>query len=710
MRFRHLIFAAAALAAPFAVAPAQASADSTCYPEWKIRHTNLDGCSGTALLSPGNDTRTNLLMLLYDRHGSVGVSHVPNYDDWVDSRRRGEAQPFNFPYFAGRLGPGRKEDDNSSNLALGTRCFSNDAGSASYIAAIGAAKGLSGEERAVLAAARSAMKPECSSDETNRAVAEVAVQNVQSKAGKAFAAYLIGAAAFYDGDFAGARAAFAGVGKADNGWLAEATAYMLARAALNQATESAFGEYGDLKEEGGDRALLASAESGLRAYLKTWPNGSYAASARGLLRRVYWLSQERQKLLGEYIAQFAEVDAGKRNISLVDLVQELDIKLFGSLGPDDSSDPEMLTVIVLREMRYFDDASLDASDPPISRQSIEALRSLFKGKEDLFNYLLAAHAYYVDNKPADVLRLIPANAGGTGYVAYSRQLLHALALDAVGDSGARAALIAALGAGKLPFQKGTAELGLALHLERAKALDLVFAAGSPIRDPEIREILIRYAAGPGLLRARAADRNAPTTERNVATYALLYKQLTRGDYAGFVKDSELVPANAKRIAADDYETPRFTEVAVFNWAGSRDFACPSIRATATTLAANARDPRSQLCLGEFIRTNGMDPYFYGITEYLDSPRNKDELGGASNPFPGKRFSRLDAYKAIIANPAAGAENRAYALHRAIRCYAPSGINGCDDSEQPVSVRKAWFQQLKREFPTSPWAKNLNLYW
>lgn len=712
MRLRHLIFAAAAtLAAPFAVTPAQASADSTCYPEWKIRQTDLNGCSSTALLSPGNDTRVNLLMLLHDRHGSVGVSNVPNYDDWVDSRRKGEAQPFNFPYFAARLGPGRKEQDDSGDFPWGTRCMSNDSGSAAFIAAVGVAKGLSEEERAVLAAARSAMKPQCSSGESNRAVAEVAIQNVKSKAGKAFADYLIGAAAFYDGDFAGARAALTGIGKTGDNWLDAATTYMIARVALNQATESAFGEYGDLNKEGGDKALLAAAENGLRAYLKGWPNGAYAASARGLLRRVYWLGQERQKLLNEYIAQFAEKDAGRRNISLVDLVQELDIKLFGALGPDDSSDPEMLAVIVLREMRYYDEQNrLDSQNGPISRQSIEALRQLFKGKEDLFNYLLAAHAYYVDNKPADVLRLIPSNAGGNGYLGFSRQLLRALALDATGDAGARAALIAALGAGKQPFQKGSAELGLALHLERSKALDLVYAAGSPIRDPEIREILLRYAAGPALLRARAADRNAAASERNVALYALLYKQLAHGDYAGFVKDSLLVPANAKRIPADDYETPRFTEVAVFNWAGQRDFACPSLRATATALATNSKDPRGQLCLGEFIRTHGMDPDFYGVSEYLDTPREKDALGGASSPFPGKRFSRLEAYKAIIANPAAGTENRAYALHRAIRCYAPSGINGCDDSDQPVSVRKAWFQQLKREFPTSPWAKNLNLYW
>ncbi|MEQ1551647.1 hypothetical protein [Sphingorhabdus sp.] len=714
MKLRSLALAAlifaASFAAPVAVSPVQASADSTCYPNWKIRQTDLNGCSSTALLSPGNDTRVNLLMLLHDRHGSVGVSNVPDYDSYYNERRRSDAAPFNFAYFAGKLGPARKEVDDSGDFPWGTRCMSNASGSAAFIAAVGAAKGLNGTERAALAAARSAMSPQCSSDETARAVAEVAVQNVTSKTGKAFANYLIGAAAFYDGDMAGAGAAFSAIGKTGDSWLDGAATYMVARAALNQATDSAFGEYGDLNKEGGDRALLSAAENGFRAYLKANPNGEYATSARGLLRRVYWLGQDRQKLLNQYVAQFAEKDAGKRNLSLADMVQELDIKLFGDLGPNDSSDPELLAVILLREMRYYDDPSLDESNPPVSRSSIEALRGLYAGKEDLFNYLLAAHAYYVEKKSAEVLKLIPATAGGSGYLAYSRQLLRAVALDEAGDAGARAALITALNAGKLPFQRGTAELGLAMHLERAKALDLVYAAGSPIHDAEIRQILLRYSAGPALLRTRAADKATAANERNVALYTLLYKQLTRGDYAGFVKDSALVPANAKRIAADDYETPRYSEVAVFNWAGSRDFACPAISTTASALAANPKDPRGLLCLGEFVRLHGMDPYFYGVTEYLDNPRDVDELGGHPTPFGGKRFSRLDAYKAIIANPAAGPENRAYALHRAIRCYAPSGMNGCDDSEQSMAQRKAWFQQLKRDFPTSPWSKKLTVYW
>jgi hypothetical protein len=710
MKFRQLAAVAIACLAPLAASPAQASADSTCYPAWKIRHINLDGCSSTALLSPGNDTRVNLLMLLHDRHGSVGVSNVPNYDSWYDDKRRGEAQPFGFAYFAGKLGPGRKETDDSGDFPWGTRCMSNVSGAAAFIAALTKAKGLTSADSATLGAARMAMRPQCSNGETARAVAQVAVQNVTSKAGKAFADYLVGAAAFYDGDFSAAQVAFAQAAKAEDKWLSGAATYMVARSALNQATDSAFGEYGDLKKEGGNRELLATAEAGFRSYLKAYPGGEYGASARGLLRRVYWLAQDRQKLADQYVMVFAERDASRRNASLADLVQEIDIKLFSELKPDDVADPELLAVILLREMRHYDEP-LDSTLPqPISRDALVALRGRFAGRDDLYGYLLAAHAFYAANNPSEVLRLIPASAAGSGYLAHSRQLLRAAALDAVGDASARPALMAALNAAKQPFQRGTAELALAMHLERNKALDQLFAAGSPVRDPEIREILLRYTAGPALLRARASDQKAPQTERDVALYALLYKQLLRGNYDAFVKDSLLVPANAKRFGADDYDSPRTTEVAVFNWAGQRDFACPAIRTTASTLAANPKDPRSLLCLGEFVRTNGMDPGYFGIPQMLDEPRKVDELGGSPSLFPGKRFSRLDAYKSVIANPAAGAENRAYALHRAVRCYAPAGYNGCDDSEQSLAVRKAWFQQLKREYPTSPWSTKLTVYW
>ena len=65
---------------------------------------------------------------------------------------------------------------------------------------------------------------------------------------------------------------------------------------------------------------------------------------------------------------------------------------------------------------------------------------------------------------------------------------------------------------------------------------------------------------------------------------------------------------------------------------------------------------------------------------------------------------------MIANPKAAKEEKAYALYRAINCYAPSGNNSCGSQEIPLSQRKGWFNTLKRQYGTSQWAKQLKYYW
>jgi hypothetical protein len=77
---------------------------------------------------------------------------------------------------------------------------------------------------------------------------------------------------------------------------------------------------------------------------------------------------------------------------------------------------------------------------------------------------------------------------------------------------------------------------------------------------------------------------------------------------------------------------------------------------------------------------------------------------------GTALARGQFYREIIADPRTPAPEKAYALYRAIRCYAPSGSNDCGDEGVPQSQRKAWFQQLKRDYPASPWAKRSTLYW
>lgn len=685
---------------------AYASADSTCYPDWKLKQTDYNGCSSTALLSPGNDTRVNLLMLLHDRHGAVGPASKYSNDI---PERRGEAEPFGWADFAYKLGPSPvgAEDDETGNFPFGTRCMSNMTGSAEFIDAVAKAKGLSKDERATLTAVRIGLNPQCS-DAKALAVTRDALALVKSKTGLLFANYLIGAAAFYDGEYGDARMYMIDLPASKTAWLSEAAAYMFGRISLNQAMVNAFGEYGDLLETNPNPEMLDDAESAFKAYLKSYPAGRYAASARGLLRRVYWLAGDRERLAAEYAAVFRQPAANGQ--SFPDVVQEIDIKLHDKLKPTDVSDPMLLAVLNLRAMRHSDDPKFaDYETKPITREMLDMQRPKFAGNDSLFAYLQAVHSLYVANKPADVLRLIPAGGTDNSYLGYSRRLLRALALDATRDAGARAAYMGLIAAAKKPQQRGAAELALALHDERGKAVDNVFAGDSPIRDADVREILLRYHAGPSLLRKQAA-RAASEREQQVAIFTLLYKDLTRGAYGDFLGDYALIPANVRPRQQDDYELPRYTDLALFRWAGGGEFSCPSLKVVATTLSAKPKDAQGLLCLGEFIRSNGLDPDYYGVTNALDEQPDADELGGAPSLFPGKRFSRLDGYKAVMADKTTTPANRAYALYRAVNCYAPAGYNGCDSTEATKAQRKGWFDRLKGEYPASVWAKKLRYYW
>ena len=66
-------------------------------------------------------------------------------------------------------------------------------------------------------------------------------------------------------------------------------------------------------------------------------------------------------------------------------------------------------------------------------------------------------------------------------------------------------------------------------------------------------------------------------------------------------------------------------------------------------------------------------------------------------------------KKIIKNEPNG-DLKAYALYRSVMCYSPNGTNDCGDIEVSKNTRKQWFDQLKRDYPNSNWAKSLKYYW
>ena len=670
---------------------ASASGDIGCTSAWKLRHRDLTGCDSVAMLAPGNDTRVNLVLLM-NRNGkrpspspaTPSEPHPGPLFDW------GTFQRWTFPNPATVVDEDRAEGE-------GSRCRSDAGGIADVVDAVGAARKLTAPERSALVAARKALHPTCSGEGPDTAATGNAATAFGSPTAKAFAAYLQGAEAFYAGRFDTATARFASLQKVDDPWLRETASYMLGRVEVNRAQIGAFDEYGyrDNKHPA-DAAVVASAEQSLRQYLRSYPEGHYALSARGLIRRVYWLAAERPKLAAEYAALFAQTP-DRRGVDDSDLAEEIDNKLLPQLTVEDTADPILLAVIDLQLMRGADaDAPADAK---LSQAALEAQRPRFARDPALFEHLLACYAFYVMKRPADVLRLVADAARQPAFdsVQFSRQMLRGMALDAIGDRNAGGFWRELIDGASPPFQRVTVELGIGLHAERNGGLAELFDPGSPVRDPSIRDILLTNVASPSLLRRQAGNASAGPHERAVALFTLLYKELTRGAYRDFVADLRAVPAGAaSKPDIYDFVGTSDPSLGVFTkGVTAEDFACPALADTAGRLANDPRNATARLCLAEFIRLNGLDGFF------LDAQPPSDELGGTRSQFPGQPFSRLEIYKAVIAAAATSDQDRAYALFRAVNCYAPSRKQQLWRKRCPACATQGLVPTSAQELPDVP---------
>ncbi|HEY6814974.1 MAG TPA: hypothetical protein VI168_05495, partial [Croceibacterium sp.] len=193
-------------------------------------------------------------------------------------------------------------------------------------------------------------------------------------------------------------------------------------------------------------------------------------------------------------------------------------------------------------------------------------------------------------------------------------------------------------------------------------------------------------------------------ERDLALYVLLTRQLSRGSYAAAARDLARVPADASTESYSDETGETFVPLGLFvRGAVSDGYACPALGETVAQLARDPRAVKARLCLGEFYRLNGFD---YAL---LDEDRPAGELGSFAG-YPGEPVTRDRLYRDVIGEAGVAREDRAYALYRAVHCYAPSGYNSCSGEEVPESQRRAWFRRLKGEFADTRWGREIEYYW
>lgn len=711
-RFAKQIIALSALAAS-GTALACAGGDD-CGGHFSLGGSELT-CEGGAMLSPSNDSRLNLMMLMGDRGGMNLGNLAPPKRDYGNFVYSGLGLPYldsssvylDWPTLRLALYPQESNPQMAPDYA-GSRCQSYASGGAALARAMAANKELPAVELAVLATVRAQAEEVCRTGAANDRTWDKDAKkpltafgqwpSVSSAPGREFLGYMQAADAFYGERFDQARQGFAALASAGDPWVRETAAYMLIRVEFAAAQAGAFTDYGSF--EPGEKVDRAAARRGLQAlaaYLKAWPNGRYAQSAAGLVRRGLWLTGD-YALLGKTYARLLE-NAPLTKPAAADLVEEVDLKLLfnrdaGNAGREGAMLLASHDLVAMRNTEWEDGKP---PKPGISATELDAQAPAFAGQPELFSYLQATHAFHYAKDYRRVLQLIPDDARQPVYsnLAFSRQMLRGMALAALKDRNEGGFWQELLGGAKGGWQRPLVELGLAMNWERSGKVDAVFATGSPIRNPALRATLIDNSAGPALLRSITRNGANPADERDHALYVLLAQQLVRGQYAAFGADVKLP------VLGKEAEARAFTSGKV-----SDGYPCAALAVTVAALAKNPQDIAGRLCLGDFFRLHGLD-YMGGK---WDTGPDKDSLGGYAVGFPGKRNFRSEFYTAIIADPGAGANDKAYALYRAVMCYAPSGNNDCGGEDVSKSQRKAWFDRLKRDYPQSVWAKKLRYYW
>lgn len=708
-------FVGAALAFFGLAGVAWACADVSCHPSWRLASSSYD-CAGRAMINPGNDTRINLLLLmqsLSDAAEGAPMATAP----LADERQFGQTF-LSWQGLRATLWPKPAEPDTAADYTE-PACTPPGGG---FAEAVGAESSIPGAERDFLLGLRA--KVSCETVAWDAAIT--------SATGRDYLAYLKAADAFYAGDWAAARTGFAALTGAKSAWVAETASYMPIRIGLRAAVANATGEYGDFDAGKVDAAALSEARTGIAAYLKAWPSGRYAASANGLTRRVLWLEGNGAELARIYERMLTTTSG--HDEAAANLAEEIDLRVLGAAAYDSPKSlsvlsgtgdtPLLLAVADLMRMRGDEPAQgkLSASD-------LAAQAAQFGQRPDLYTFLQASRAWYAGEDAKAIMALIPDDSHQARYrpLAFSRQTLRGMALARARDPN-EAGFWQDLLKGASPlYQRPLAELGLAMRWQRDGRLDRIFATDSPITDSATREVLLQTIAPPAILRATARDATRPAHERDIARFILLQKGLIRGAYRDFAADVALVPADADTDAGlYNLAQQDVVPVGLFTkgrW--SDGFACPPVAQTAAVLARTPSDRKALLCLGDFWRLNGFDSFGPFTTEAFGDERREDALGAEAlgkgpDAFPGQPLYRDAIYNAIIAERQAPADLRAYALYRAVRCYAPAGYNGCagpfrtgaemDKAQVPIEQRKAWFTELKAAYPDSRWAKSLRFYW
>ena len=678
-----------------------------------------DSCllKGTPTFNPENDSRDNLLRLLsQEKAFNLPVQSMPEditrsrdfyfayHPQWDETA----PQPASAPASAEDSPLSRQmaelnisaDEANLNDAEHENRHVSNNTASVSqFFAALLADAALTAEQRQALAQARMGLFSGATREQIESSLATIPTDSPAQH----YKRYLAAAASFYAGDYASAERDFTQLAKSDRPWLAETAQYMLMRTALNKSSQNSVGEYGDFDIAKINREDAAQAQTLAQAYLQRFPQGQYADSTRGMLRRINWYLQAWPQLAGLY-EQTLQQSADAQQLR--ETVIEYD-NVYGMAFYDQSvleafpDAPRVSYIELLRALR------LDSNNKPtLTQAQLDASKPVFEQSQKLplwhnlqLNLWMATGNYAaIIQAVAPAQKLAPHDT-----LAFSEQVLYGEALMGQKKwTAARDFWQQLLKLGQDNEQRQYVQAKLAATLVYSGDVAAVFAPDSAVTNLRFRSQVLKTQATPEQLRQQAVH-GPNNEERTIALHTLLVRDLTENRFGDWLKDKKLVSEIAPPVIGEAFND---VNLSTFDWNGDTaqaGYTC--LNETVTVLSKKADDAHALNCLGEFFRTTQTH-----VDLWKNSAGNDVLESAISRKNPFGQFDRQSYYQQVITSPPAEVEDKSFALYRAIMCYAPSGSNECGGEDVDKLQRKGWFTQLKTQYPGSPWAQKLKYYW
>ncbi|QLS07175.1 hypothetical protein HV327_16975 [Citrobacter freundii] len=674
---------------------------------------------GIPVLSPENDTRDNLLRLLsQEKSFTLPVQSLPAdvtrsrdyyfayHPQWDEI----SPPPADAPVQSKDDALARQmaelqitvEETNADDAEHENRLVSNTTASVSqFFAALLADTTLTAEQRQALARARLGLLSGASAEQITSSLTTIPAD----ASAQQYKTYLIAAARFYEGDYVAAEQNFTQLATSSSPWLAETAQYMLMRTALNRSSQNSIGQFGDFDIAKINREDATQAQTLAQSYLQRFPQGLYADSARGMLRRINWYLQAWPPLAGLYEQAFQQTtDAQQLRDTVIEYDNVFGMQFFEGPVVEAFPDAPLVSYIeLLRALRLNGDYKLT-----LTQEQLDASKPVFEksGKLDLWQDLQLNMWMATGNYAAIVQAVTPAQKlPAHDILAFSEQVMYGEAL--MGQQqwpAARAFWQQLLKISQDPEQQQYVQAKLAATLVYSGDIASIFAPDSAVTNLRFRSQVLKAQATPELLRQQAT-RGPNNEERTIALHTLLVRDLTENRFSDWLNDKKLAGAITPPVIGESFAD---VNLSTFDWNGDAaqaGYTCRSLDETVTVLSKKADDAHALNCLGEFFRTSQTH-----VALQADRAGNDVLVTAISRKESFGQFDRQRYYQQVIASPNAEVEDKSFALYRAIMCYAPSGYNECGGEKVDKSQRKDWYTQLKTQYPGSPWAQKLKYYW